>query len=141
MRRLSFLLLIVFLSSCGYSAKSMISIDSRSSTGAAELSAVIKGLRGHNDGCFSERNAKMLVTHENSGKVYHLTNNISALDLTLTLNKSGDGLYLELNEWMEKSFSAHADRCYQSLIKRLRKTYAREQLDIKEACEAISCRP
>ncbi len=134
------LILFLLLTGCSYSARALIAVHGDQAAVQSQLDAVVKELRGHRDGCFSERLATMLVTETGQGKTYRISNTMSTMDLYLYVDEQGGSLHLELNEWSEKRFSPYVTGCYQELIKRLSRRFSQESLSIKEICEAGSCR-
>lgn len=142
LRSLCLLIFVLFfLSGCSYSAKSVITVTGGSvGKDSANLERIVKELRRHRDGCFSKRNASMLITGAGQQREYLISNKLSALDLRLSLEKSRGGVLLELNEWSEKNFSTYAARCYQKLKKRLVRDFGESRIVVVESCDNSPCR-
>ncbi len=131
---------LFLLSACSYSTKSVVTVNSGfSSENAVQLKRTVAALRRHRDGCFSKRSATMSITGTGQQRVYLIRNNLSALDLRLSLEGGGQ-LRVELNEWSETNFSAYASRWYQQLLTRLGQDFGVGQLSIIENCKAPPCR-
>ena len=132
--------LLIWLSGCGYSAKSVITIQGDKQQLQAELDDYVKYLRRHRDGCFSERLAPMLVSGPLEQQRYLISVDGTAMDLALSLNSTGSAIRLELDEWSEKRFSPRVASCYQQLIKNLVSRFGASNIDVVEICQATSCR-
>lgn len=142
LRSLSLLLFVLFLlTGCSYSAKSVITVAGGSAgKDSANLEHIVKALRRHRDGCFSKRNATMLITGAGQQREYLISNKLSALDLRLSVEKSRGGVLLELNEWSERHFSAYAAGCYQQLKRRLAGDFGKSHIRVVESCKNSPCR-
>lgn len=142
LRSLCLLLFVLFfLSGCSYSAKSVMTVAGGSAgNDSANLEHIVKALRRHRDGCFSKRNATMLITGTGQQREYLISNKFRALDLRLSVEKSRGGVLLELNEWSEKYFSTYAAGCYQQLKRRLAGDFGKSRITVVESCDNSACR-
>lgn len=132
-------LLLVGLSGCGYSAKSVITIQGEAQQLQAELDDYVKYLRRHRDGCFSERLTPMVVSGPVESQSYLISSNVTALDLSLSLNAAGSAILVELNEWSETRFTDRTVSCYLQLVKGLTARFGAENIDVLEICEKPPC--
>lgn len=140
MRDVGLLLLSLFLlSACGYSAKSVVTLNSQAALTEVVLERLVTDLRKRRDGCFSERNASMQMVKTDEYVDYYITSNISALDVHVISRAGSNVLTLEFNEWMERRFTDYAAQCYQALVDRLIVEFGRERISIVESCNASHC--
>ena len=132
--------LLIWLSGCGYSAKSVITIQGDRQQLQVELDDYVKYLRRNRDGCFSERLTSMLVSGPLEQQHYLITSEGTAMDLALSLNSTGSAIRLELNEWTEERFSPRVADCYVKLVKSLASRFGSGNIDVVEVCRATHCR-
>ncbi len=141
LRSLCLLIFVLFfLSGCSYSAKLAITVTGGPAVkDSANLEQIVKMLRRHRDGCFSKRNADMLITGTGQQREYLISNKLRALDLRLSVERSRGGVLLELNEWSEKNFSTYAASCYKKLKKRLARNFGESHIAVVESCDNSPC--
>jgi len=132
-------LCVFLLSACGYSAKSVVTVNSRVEFAEKALEDLVTRLRNNRDGCFSERFSSLLVTKTDAQVDYYISSNVKALDLRLIHRVGEGGLILELNERMETGFSDYAASCYQGLVERLVAEFGRKNISTLEYCKGESC--